>query len=221
MCENSCINRQLPSTKLSWQNNKLPLGCRGPKHTEVVYSSKSFLFVSLSEPVGKTVGFLWRNKAGGFGWSRYELCEKENKHIPCCQKRRVVFLFSNSVCQWAGLPVEIWFHRACQRYPCTLGKSNTIEYESANVFFPPNAGSSAEKCKKWQWSENFTETSGVKKLTQKKASEVKEGTFVQNLPFLFCQATGSSQWEQLVTLDSLLYFGALLFSVIFLRGLTV
>ena len=165
-----------PSLYLTNPERVLPLGCRGPNQTEVVYSSKSFfvsLSLSLSVPVGKTVGFLLRNQqAGSVGWSRYELCETENKHIgphvSAVKRQALCFFFCNSVCQGAGLPVEIWLPRACQRYPCTLGKSNTIDYQSANVFFPPNAGSSAEKCKKWQWSENFTETSGMKKPSQKK-----------------------------------------------------
>lgn len=95
----------------------------------------------------------------------------------------------------SGLPVEIWLHIGCQRYPCTLGKSNTIEYQTANVFFPPNAGSSAEKCKKWQWSENFTETSGMKKLPRKKAVDRKREHLWKTYLFILAVSLFSSVGE--------------------------
>lgn len=95
----------------------------------------------------------------------------------------------------SGLPVEIWLHIGCQRYPYTLGKSNTIEYQTANVFFPPNAGSSAEKCKKWQWSENFTETSGMKKLPRKKAVDRKREHLWKTYLFILAVSLFSSVGE--------------------------
>lgn len=100
-----------------------------------------------------------------------------------------IYIYIKECVSMSGLPVEIWLYRACQRYPCTLAKSNTIDYQSANVFFPPNARSSKEKCKKWQWSENFTETSGMKKLPRKRASKQKEGTLEENLPFFILAVT--------------------------------
>lgn len=51
--------------------------------------------------------------------------------------------------------------------PCQCLAQSTINLQMFRAIFSPNARSSAEKCKKWQWSENFSETRGMKKLPRK------------------------------------------------------
>lgn len=148
------------------------------------------LCFSLSVPVGTNCWIPLEEQ----GWKglvpgRYCARQKTNILALFSAVKTGALCFCNCV-SMSGQPVEIWLYRACQRYPCTPGKSNTIDDQSANVFFPPNAGSSTEKCKKWQWSENFTETSGMKKPPRK--GLYTDRAIVENLPFFILAVTSFS-----------------------------
>lgn len=70
---------------------------------------------------------------------------------------------------------------------CQCPAQSTINLQMFRAIFPPNASSSAKKCKKWQWSENFTETSGMKKLPRKGLRTERGNMSVQlTLPLCVC-----------------------------------
>lgn len=112
---------------------------------------------------------------------------------------------------------------ACQKkYPCSLGKSNTIEYQSPHISLPSQRRQL--RAKMWKMTK-------IWKLRRDKRHEnapqrVKAGRgnfcfFEFNLPLFLWQSPYSSLRGRLLFLVTLLCFGALLFSVIFVRRLTV
>lgn len=117
-------------------------------------------------------------------------------------------------------PVEIWLYGApSKNIPTHTGKVKHNSLSIRKCFLPSQRRELRGKMRKMTMIWKLHRDKRHEKTPQKSAQNTEnicgELTF-----FCFCQTPSSSHWE-LHNLLTLCNFGALLFSVIFLRGLTV